>query len=186
MAGELCFRTTEPTRARESQSPPHKTRRTVSRPTPNCAARSRKLAPPARCAARIRSLIVGAILGRPIGFPLLVPLAFARAIPAAMRSWMNRLEDEAHRRAVEGYNPRPVYHKGKKVGEIREYSDSLLALLLKSRRPEVYARGDRAPTQNVVLNMTLQEQYKRLERLGIPLAVIESDYEDENVAANNP
>jgi DNA invertase Pin-like site-specific DNA recombinase len=27
-----------------------------------------------------------AILGRPIGFPLLVPLAFARAIPAAMRS----------------------------------------------------------------------------------------------------
>jgi hypothetical protein len=98
---------------------------------------------------------------------------------------VDRLEDEAHRRAVEGYNPRPVYHKGKKVGEIREYSDSLLALLLKSRRPEVYARGDKAPTQNVVQNMTLQEQYKRLERLGIPLPVIESDYEDENVAANH-
>jgi hypothetical protein len=34
--------------------------------------------------------------------------------------------------------------------------------------------------------MTLQEQYKRLERLGIPLPQIESDYEDENVAKNNP
>ena len=84
----LCSQTTALTRARGSRSLPHKIRRTVSRPTRNCAARSRRLAPPARCAARIRSLIGAAILGRPIGFPLLVPLAFARAIPAAMRSWM--------------------------------------------------------------------------------------------------
>jgi hypothetical protein len=111
---------------------------------------------------------------------------FATAWDEAVAEGVDRLEDEAHRRAVEGYNPRPVYHKGKKVGEIREYSDSLLALLLKSRRPEVYARGDRPPTQNVFLNMTLQEHNKRLERLGLPVPVIEGDYEDDvNASADH-
>jgi hypothetical protein len=97
---------------------------------------------------------------------------FATAWDEAVAEGVDRLEDEAHRRAVEGYNPRPVYHKGKKVGEIREYSDSLLALLLKSRRPEVYARGDKAPTPDVSLNMTLQEHFKQLERLGLPVPVL--------------
>jgi hypothetical protein len=112
---------------------------------------------------------------------------FAAAWDEAVAEGVDRLEDEAHRRAVEGYNPRPIYHKGKKVGEIREYSDSLLGLLLKGRRPEVYARGDRAPTQNVLLNITLEEHVKRLERLGLPVPVIESDLEDEDVtAAHHP
>jgi hypothetical protein len=111
---------------------------------------------------------------------------FAAAWDEAVTEGVDRLEDEAHRRAVEGYNSRPIYHKGRKVGEIREYSDSLLGLLLKSRRPEVYARGDRAPTQNVFLNMTLQEHNKRLERLGLPVPVIEGDYEDDvNASADH-
>jgi hypothetical protein len=105
---------------------------------------------------------------------------FAAAWDEAVAEGVDRLEDEAHRRAVEGYNSRPIYQKGKKVGEIREYSNSLLALLLKSRRPEVYARGDRAPTQNVLLNMTLEEHTKRLERLGLPVPQIEGDYEPED------
>jgi hypothetical protein len=105
---------------------------------------------------------------------------FAAAWDEAVTEGVDRLEDEAHRRAVEGHNPRPVYHKGRKVGEIREYSDSLLGLLLKSRRPEVYARGDRAPTQNVDVRISLQEQYKRLERLGLPLPMIESDHEEDD------
>jgi hypothetical protein len=103
---------------------------------------------------------------------------FATAWDEAVAEGVDRLEDEAHRRAVEGYNPRPIYHKGKKVGEIREYSDSLLALLLKSRKPEVYARGDKAPTPNVPLNITLEEHFKQLERLGLPLPVLEGDYEE--------
>jgi hypothetical protein len=105
---------------------------------------------------------------------------FAAAWDEAVTEGVDRLEDEAHRRAVEGYNSRPIYHKGKKVGEIRDYSNSLLALLLKSRRPEVYARGDRAPTQNVLLNMTLEEHTRRLERLGLPVPQIEGDYEPED------
>lgn len=45
------------------------------------------------------------------------------------------LEGEAARRALEGVQ-RPVFQMGVKVGETTEYSDNLLILLLKGRRPE--------------------------------------------------
>jgi len=44
------------------------------------------------------------------------------------------LEAEAIRRATRGTD-KPVFHKGKQCGTIREYSDSLLAMLLKATRP---------------------------------------------------
>lgn len=47
------------------------------------------------------------------------------------------IEDEAVRRGFEGYL-KPVYQGGKKVGSIREYSDTLLAMLLKGNMPEKY------------------------------------------------
>src|SRR5947208_1352785 len=50
---------------------------------------------------------------------------------------VDRLADEAHRRGVEGVK-RPVFHGGKKVGEITEYSEFLIKNLLRCRRPEVY------------------------------------------------
>jgi hypothetical protein len=47
------------------------------------------------------------------------------------------LEDEAVRRACEG-TLKPVYYGGKKIGTVREYSDSLLIFMLKARRPEKF------------------------------------------------
>ena len=47
------------------------------------------------------------------------------------------LEDEAVRRAYDG-TLKPVYYGGKKVGTVREYSDSLLVFMLKARRPEKF------------------------------------------------
>lgn len=47
------------------------------------------------------------------------------------------LEDEAHRRAVDG-TLRPVFQGGKHVGDIREYSDTLMIVLLKARAPHKY------------------------------------------------
>lgn len=49
------------------------------------------------------------------------------------------LEAEAHRRAYEGVT-KPVYQQGQKVGEIQEYSDSLLSFLLMARIPKVYGK----------------------------------------------
>lgn len=47
------------------------------------------------------------------------------------------IEKEAHRRAVEGVE-KPIYQGGKKVGSVKQYSDRLLEMLLKARRPEKY------------------------------------------------
>lgn len=47
------------------------------------------------------------------------------------------LEEEARRRAVDGVE-KPVFQGGREVGVIREYSDALLTLLLKGKRPETY------------------------------------------------
>lgn len=48
------------------------------------------------------------------------------------------LKDEARRRAVEGVL-KPVFYKGKKCGTVREYSDTLLIVLLKAAFPEEFA-----------------------------------------------
>lgn len=47
------------------------------------------------------------------------------------------MEREAYRRAVEGTD-KPVFQGKELVGHVREYSDTLLIFMLKSRRPERY------------------------------------------------
>ena len=102
---------------------------------------------------------------------------FARQWLEASAEGVDRLEDEAYRRAVEGVK-RPVFHGGKKVGEITKYSDFLLGKLLRRRRPEVYGlRHD--PTTRVNARITsLEDAKKHLEDLGMPVPVIEGDYEE--------
>ncbi len=48
-----------------------------------------------------------------------------------------RMEREAYRRAVEGVD-KPMVSAGKMVTTVKEYSDTLLIFMLKSRRPETY------------------------------------------------
>lgn len=50
---------------------------------------------------------------------------------------LDRLEDEARRRAVDGWLE-PVFQGGKRVGLIRKYSDALLIFYLKGKRPETF------------------------------------------------
>ena len=69
-------------------------------------------------------------------------MAFAKAKEMAV----DVLEDEAVRRAVLG-DERDIYYKGKKVGTVKNYSDRLLALLLKANKPDKYK--DRVENQVV-------------------------------------
>ena len=62
---------------------------------------------------------------------------FARKWAAAVEMGTDALEDEAVRRAHEG-TERPVYHQGEQVGTVRVYSDTLMILMLKARRPNRY------------------------------------------------
>lgn len=56
---------------------------------------------------------------------------------AAVQAGVDRLEDEAVRRAARGYE-RPVFQGGVMVGTVTEYSDTLMALVLKGKRPNLY------------------------------------------------
>lgn len=60
--------------------------------------------------------------------------AFAEGIATARLAGTNALIDEARRRGYAGVN-KPVFHKGKICGHIREYSDTLLMFLIKQRDP---------------------------------------------------
>jgi hypothetical protein len=62
---------------------------------------------------------------------------FAAAWDDALDQAADVMEEEAHRRAVEGVL-KPVFQGGKKVGSVREYSDTLLIFQLKAARPEKY------------------------------------------------
>lgn len=62
---------------------------------------------------------------------------FAVRWETAWRDGVDGLEDEAHRRGVEGVE-KPVYQGGVMVGTITEYSDTLLNLSLRGKRPERY------------------------------------------------
>lgn len=64
------------------------------------------------------------------------------------------LEAEAQRRAVEG-TVKPVFHQGQKCGSNREYSDTLLMFLLKSRNP--YKFCDRARTAQIMRSWAIED-----------------------------
>ena len=53
----------------------------------------------------------------------------------ALQNAYDRLEREAWRRAVEGYEE-PVFYQGEKCGLVRRYSDRMLDSLLRANRPE--------------------------------------------------
>lgn len=63
---------------------------------------------------------------------------FARAWDDAVEAGIDKAEQEAFRRAVQGVE-KGVWHQGVLVGTETVYSDSLLALVLKGRRKQVYA-----------------------------------------------
>jgi hypothetical protein len=109
---------------------------------------------------------------------------FAQAWNDAVMEGIDRLEDEAYRRAVNGVL-KPVYQGGKKVGHIRQYSDGLMALLLRGRRPEVYARPEERSIPHVnKAVMSVEDARARLLQLGLPLPLIEGDYEELDAAGN--
>ncbi len=95
---------------------------------------------------------------------------FAAAWEKAKDAGIDALEDEARRRAFEGFE-KPVFHQGAQCGAIREYSDTLTIFLLKGARPEKYrdrvsseitgANGGPIETKSTV-TMTPEEAYKRM------------------------
>jgi len=86
--------------------------------------------------------------------------AFKKQYAGACEAALQRLEDEAVRRGFEGL-AKPVYYQGKKIGTVREFSDTLLMALLKAKAPAKYRDrakafdtvdvGEAAATKNTVI-----------------------------------
>ena len=90
---------------------------------------------------------------------------------------VDKLEDEAFRRAVDGCNARTVRDKdGNIISETSSLQRRLLALLLKDRRPETFNRPTEIISNRVDERVSLSEAQARLERLGLPMPVVEGDY----------
>ena len=65
-------------------------------------------------------------------------VAYAAAFKEAFEAACEALEQEARRRAVDGWKE-PVYFKGEVVGSTPRYSDGLLIFLMKGAMPDKYA-----------------------------------------------
>lgn len=62
---------------------------------------------------------------------------FAKAWDDALEEAMDGLEEAAWTRAKDGHQ-RPVFQGGQHVGDVTEYSDTLMITLLKAHRPDKY------------------------------------------------
>lgn len=67
---------------------------------------------------------------------------FAEAWDKALRIGTGVLEDEAIRRAYEGWDE-PVFHQGAACGAVRKFSDTLLIFTLKAHNPDKYRENSR-------------------------------------------
>ena len=63
-------------------------------------------------------------------------------------------EDEAFRRAVEGVD-KPVFQGGQRVGFIKQYSDNLLAVVLKAENPDKYSEKHKVEHDGTVMQINI-------------------------------
>lgn len=72
--------------------------------------------------------------------------AFAGYWDEALNLGVERLQDDAMRRALQG-TARGVFRNGKQVGSVQQFDNRLLQFLLKAHRPETYGeRGKSGPS----------------------------------------
>ena len=99
---------------------------------------------------------------------------FAEAWQAAREEGIDRLVDEAVRRAVKGVE-RPIFGKGGEiVGTVTEYSDRLMEVLLRGFRPETFGTSAKLTINggweqpDLSGGPTLQELAVYLHSIGAP------------------
>lgn len=76
---------------------------------------------------------------------------YHQAFELADKMAADLLEEEAFRRAVEG-DTQVIYYKGEEVGRRRVYSDQLLSLLLKKKKPQYRENAEITTNVNVELS----------------------------------
>jgi len=90
--------------------------------------------------------------------------AFAGHWDEALQLGIDRLQDDAMRRALDG-TERPVFRNGKQVGSVVQYDNRLLQFLLRAHRPEIYADRGKAAAASLPFDLVkrMAEAEKRAE-----------------------
>jgi hypothetical protein len=89
---------------------------------------------------------------------------FAQAYARALKIGLTVLEDEAHRRAFNGYLD-PVFYQGVKCGHVKKYSDTLAIVLLKSHDKEKYGNSDNLNIKQNINEMSDAELRDEIAKL---------------------
>ena len=89
---------------------------------------------------------------------------FAESWAQAVEQGTQALEDEARRRAVDGWEE-PVFQQGELAGTVRKYSDQLLTLLLRGRRPAMYREGATVDLSTTVNQLHIAPDPERTARV---------------------
>ncbi len=95
---------------------------------------------------------------------------FAAAWVEAIEQGTQRLEDEALRRAVDGYDEETFDGEGTLVRRVRRYDGALLQTLLKGRRPEKYREGAAVEVKTPAV-FVIDSAFARRE----PIEVVEAE-----------
>ena len=88
---------------------------------------------------------------------------FEKQFVDAYEDGVQALDDEAVRRAFEGVE-KPVFYKGERVDDVKEYSDQLLIFILKGNRPDKYK--ERTSNENTNFNVDLAERLEQAKKRG--------------------
>jgi hypothetical protein len=86
---------------------------------------------------------------------------FKKRYEDAYEQGVQRLEDEAVRRAMTGVDE-PVFYKGEEVAKITRYSDTLLMFLLKGNKPDKFKER----VENTNLNLDLASRLEAAKKRG--------------------
>ena len=86
---------------------------------------------------------------------------FAARWDEARKLGIDRLEDDAMRRALEGVQ-KPVFYAGRQIASVQQFNDRLLQFLLKAHKPEVYARPAAPPAAAPTAESALRDRLSRL------------------------
>lgn len=127
----------------------------------------------ALCGNVLRSANKARITRRTVYLWLETDAEFKKLYELAREDAIDALEEEARRRAHDGYL-KPVYQQGEMVGQIREFSDTLMVLLLKGHKPETYKdRVEQSGKVKVQPEPQLDTSVYTLEELETLKALIE-------------
>jgi hypothetical protein len=94
---------------------------------------------------------------------------FAAAWEEALEQGTDALEDEARRRAVDGWDE-PVFQRGELVGHVRRYDSRLLEMLLRARDPARFRESMQVNAGGEV-TFVLDSLLERARRLEAPQPV---------------